>query len=100
MAPHSPGLLSAIGLILRESAVEAENLGTKLCEDPDFLAKNIEQLQGVDRLSQVLTGLGELLESAEPEAAIEAIRLGEIRDRLTDVEEGPAKEEIMVQQTY
>lgn len=78
-APHSPVLLGTIAERLATLAEDAEAFGIVLCSDGDVAARYLVQLQQIDRLAQSLRELAGVLSAADPEAAVGAIRLGELR---------------------
>lgn len=78
-APHSPALLAGIARHLATFAEDAEAFGIVLCSDYDVATRYLVQLQQIDRLAQSLRETANVLAAAEPEAAVAAIRLGELR---------------------
>lgn len=78
-APHSPALLGTIAERLATLAEDAEAFGIVLCSDGDVAARYLVQLQQIDRLAQSLRELAGVLSATDPEAAVGAIRLGELR---------------------
>ncbi len=78
-APHSPALLGTIAERLATLAEDAEAFGIVLCSDGDVAARYLVQLQQIDRLAQSLRELAGVLSATDPEAAVSAIRLGELR---------------------
>lgn len=78
-APHSPGLLGGIAARLATFAEDAEAFGIVLCTDGDVAARYLVQLQQIDRLAQSLREMASVLAAENPEAAVAAIRLGELR---------------------
>jgi hypothetical protein len=65
--------------ILAQLAMEAEEFGVVLCMDPDFAGRYLQQLQNIDRIAQSLRELAGILSASNPQAAIEAVRLGALR---------------------
>jgi len=82
---HSPVLLAAIAAHLSALAEEAEEFGLVLCSDAEVAGRYLVQLQQIDRLAQSLREVGMVLSSGDPDAAVSAIRLGELRHALENV---------------
>lgn len=61
---------------------EVEALGAVLCADPDIAGRFIDQLQGVDRISQSLAQLANVLRAPKAEDAIADVRLDELQQHL------------------
>ncbi len=78
-APHSPGLLAGIATRLATFAEDAETFGIVLCSDGEVAGRYLVQLQQIDRLAQSLREMASVLAAEDPEAAVAAIRLGELR---------------------
>jgi acyl-coenzyme A synthetase/AMP-(fatty) acid ligase len=85
-AAHSPALLAAIAARLAALADDAEAFGLVLCSDGNVAGRYLVQLQQIDRLSQSLREVAMVLEAAEPDNAVAAIRLGDLRDALEQVD--------------
>lgn len=81
-APHSPALLAGIAGHLATFAEDAEAFGIVLCSDYDVATRYLVQLQQIDRLAQSLREMANVLAAADPETAVAAIRLGELREAL------------------
>jgi hypothetical protein len=81
-APHSPELLTGIAARLENFAEDAEAFGIVLCSDYDVATRYLVQLQQIDRLGQSLREMANVLSAQNPDAAVAAIRLGELRERL------------------
>lgn len=81
-SPPTPRLQHAIAGLLARLAAEAEEFGVVLCMDPDFAGRYLEQLQHIDRIAQSLRELAEILSASDPQAAVEVVRLGALRDVL------------------
>lgn len=81
-APHSPALLAEIATRLGSFAEDAEAFGIVLCSDYDVATRYLVQLQQVDRLAQSLREMANVLSAEDPDIAVAAIRLGELRDVL------------------
>jgi hypothetical protein len=81
-APHSSALLEAIASQLSGLALEAEDFGLVLCSDATVAGRHLVQLQQIDRLSQSLREMARVLSANDPDAAVGAICLGELRAEL------------------
>jgi hypothetical protein len=81
-APPSLRLQMAIAGTLNQLAADAEGFGVVLCMDPDIAGRHLEQLQNIDRLAQSLRELAGILNAADPQAAVESVRLGALRSDL------------------
>lgn len=81
-APHSAALLAGIAGRLATFAEDAEAFGIVLCSDGDVAARYLVQLQQIDRLAQSLREMANVLAASDPDAAVAAIRLGELRHTL------------------
>ena len=81
-APHSSALLASIAGHLATFAEDAEAFGIVLCSDYDVATRYLVQLQQIDRLAQSLREMANVLAAADPDAAVNAIRLGELRHAL------------------
>jgi hypothetical protein len=81
-APHSPALLAEIADHLGTFAENAEAFGIVLCSDYDVATRYLVQLQQIDRLAQSLREMANVLAAEDPDAAVAAIRLGELRQML------------------
>ncbi|MFC3592565.1 hypothetical protein ACFOON_02890 [Novosphingobium piscinae] len=77
-APH----LKAAADILSELAVQVEALGARLCADPDVVTRHITELQAIDLIAQKQLHLAELLTADCPRAAVEAMRIEEVKRRI------------------
>ncbi|WP_379921925.1 hypothetical protein [Erythrobacter sp. R86502] len=85
-APHSAALLAGIAARLARLADQAEDFGIVLCNDAEVSGRYLMQLQQIDRLAQSLREMGIVLSAKDPEAAVAAIRLGELRLALEKVD--------------
>lgn len=77
-----PCLQRAIGTVLTRLAKDAEGFGVVLCTDPEITTRYLEQLQQIDRHAQALRELAEIMGAAQPEVALGAVRLGDLRSEL------------------
>ncbi len=76
-----PHLKAAAG-ILTELAAQVEALGARLCTDPAVVARHITELQAIDLIAQKQLHLAELLLAACPHAAVEAMRIDDVKQRI------------------
>ncbi len=83
-APHSAALLAGIAARLATFAEDAEAFGIVLCSDFDVATRYLVQLQQIDRLAQSLREMANVLAAEDPDAAVAAIRLGELRQVLEE----------------
>jgi len=79
-------LLAGIAARLGTFAEDAEAFGIVLCSDYDVATRYLVQLQQIDRLAQSLREMANVLSAANPEAAVAAIRLGELRHALEQID--------------
>lgn len=80
--PIGRGLLQALAQTLGDLAIETEGFGVVLCSDADIAARHLDQLQKIDRIAQSLREVQRILETTNPEAAVDDVRLGELRSYL------------------
>lgn len=80
--PPSRDLLLAAARTLADLAVDAEILGAELCADPEIVLRHSARLQQIDRLSQSLAHISDVLGANDPEAAVERISLSALRIEL------------------
>lgn len=85
-APHSPALLGGIAAYLAEFAEDAEAFGIVLCSDYDVASRYLVQLQQIDRLAQSLREIANVLAAEDADAAVAAIRLGDLRQALEELD--------------
>jgi hypothetical protein len=81
-APHSAALLGGIAKGLATFSEDAEAFGIVLCSDPEVAGRYLVQLQQIDRLAQSLREMANVLAAPDPDAAVAAIRLGDLRHAL------------------
>jgi len=74
--------LAAVADVLGELSNEVEALGVTLCLDADVAARHIETLQAFDLIAQKQRGLAALLRADCPVAALAALGLEELKQRL------------------
>lgn len=60
-----------------------DTLGEALVEDPEMLQRHMGALQNLDRASQILEHLGSVLSAGDQGAAVRAIVMQDLRERLT-----------------
>jgi hypothetical protein len=87
-APHSAALLGGIATRLAALAHDAEEFGIVLCSDADVAGRYLVQLQQIDRLAQSLREMAMVLEASDPDTAVAAIRLGDLRLALENIDAG------------
>lgn len=73
----------AIAQALSKLASEAETMGEFLCMDPNVVTAHLDRLQDIDRISQSLRELSQLLIANDPNVALSQVRLGELQRQLT-----------------
>jgi hypothetical protein len=78
----SPALLAGIAAQLAQLAEASEQFGLVLCSDSDVAQRYLVQLQQIDRLAQSLREIAAVLTAPDPQAAVAAIRLGDLRAAL------------------
>ncbi|WP_235982082.1 hypothetical protein [Novosphingobium aerophilum] len=76
-----PHLKAAAG-ILAELAAQVEALGAQLCTNPEVVAHHITELQAIDLIAQKQLHLADLLLADCPHAAVEAMRIEEVKRRI------------------
>jgi ABC-type transporter Mla subunit MlaD len=81
----SPALLAGIAAQLAQLAEGSEQFGLVLCSDSDVAQRYLVQLQQIDRLAQSLREVAAVLTAPDPQAAVAAIRLGDLRAALEAV---------------
>lgn len=59
-----------------------DSLGEQLTDDPHVIATHMASLQNLDRASQILDHLGNILGAEDPAAAVDAVAMQELRARL------------------
>ena len=57
-------------------------LGEEVADDPIVLQRHMQALQNLDRASQVLEHIGDILSASDRLAAAEAVKMQELRTRL------------------
>jgi hypothetical protein len=81
-AAASPALLAGIAAQLALLAEGSEQFGLVLCSDAAVAQRYLVQLQQIDRLAQCLREVATVLTAPDPQAAVAAIRLGDLRAAL------------------
>jgi len=76
-----PHLREAAG-ILFELAAQVEALGARLCTDPAVIARHMSELQVIDLIAQKQMHLAELLLAECPHAAVDAMRVEDVKLRI------------------
>lgn len=89
MSDHSPpdprpsrALLNAVATRLQDVAREAEALGAQICDDAAVVERHGPSLQGIDRISQTLTQIADVLAAEDPAATVASLSLGDLRNGL------------------
>jgi len=67
---------------MAELAAEIEALGARLCADPAVVAQHLTELQAIDLIAQKQLHLAELLLADCPYAAVEAMRIEDVKRRI------------------
>jgi hypothetical protein len=84
--PH----LREAAAILAEMAAQVEALGARLCADPNVIARHINELQIIDLIAQKQMHLAQLLTADCPHAAIDAMSVDAVKQRMRQSMTGPA----------
>lgn len=82
MTSSTTDLLKAAAHSLEAMATQVEELGAELVVDPDVAARHLTSLQSLDRWSQQLVQLANVISAEDPVAAAEEVTLSELRDHL------------------
>jgi len=83
-SPNSD-LLKTAAHSLRAMATQVEDLGAELVVDPEVAQKHLISLQNLDKWSQQLVQLANVISADDPVAAAEDVTLSELRDHLRKV---------------
>src|SRR6476659_5756602 len=67
--------------MLAEISAEIEQLGEVLCDDPEFVARHVKELQAIDLIAQKQRALAEMLRAECPISALGAVGLEEVVGR-------------------
>lgn len=85
-AQDPPADLADLGTRLVEEIYNVrellDSLGERLVEDPHVIATHMAALQNLDRASQILDHLGNILAAEDPAAAVDGVAMQELRARL------------------
>lgn len=81
LATIEPHLREAAGILL-ELSKEIETLGVRLCMDPGVMARHMTELQVIDLIVQKQTHLAELLLADCPHAAVDAMGVDAVKQRI------------------
>lgn len=84
--------LHTVADVLAEISTQIEDLGVRLCADPAFAQRCIEQLQEIDLIAQKQRSLAVVLRAECAEEAIDAIGVEELRARFSP--EGKARQPV------
>lgn len=82
MTPSTCDLLKAAASSLRTMATQVENLGAELVVDPEVAQRHLTSLQSLDRWSQELVQLANVISAEDRLAAADDVTLSELRDQL------------------
>ncbi|WP_152553487.1 hypothetical protein [Erythrobacter longus] len=85
MTPSTCDLLKAAASSLRVMATQVENLGAELVVDPEVAQRHLTSLQSLDRWSQELVQLANVISAEDRLAAADDVTLSELRDQLRQV---------------
>ncbi|KEO90766.1 hypothetical protein EH31_06930 [Erythrobacter longus] len=66
-------------------ATQVENLGAELVVDPEVAQRHLTSLQSLDRWSQELVQLANVISAEDRLAAADDVTLSELRDQLRQV---------------
>lgn len=83
-APRAPRHLGAAAEILAELAAELEELGARLCGDPEVAERHMTELQAIDLIVQKQQHLSDLLTAKCPYDAVEKMRIEELKHRIAE----------------
>ena len=82
MTSATSDLLKAAAHSLQVMASQVEELGAELVVDPEVAQRHLTSLQSLDRWSQQLVQLANVIAAEDPVAAAEEVTLSELRDHL------------------
>lgn len=82
MTTPTSDLLKAAAHSLEVMARQVEELGAELVVDPDVAQRHLKSLQSLDRWSQQLVQLANVISANDPVKAAEKVTLSELRDHL------------------
>lgn len=82
MSVETTELLKAAAHSLQVMAKQVEDLGAELVVDPEVAQRHLTSLQSLDRWSQQLVQLANVISAEDPVAAAEDVTLSELRDHL------------------
>ena len=85
MTSATSDLLKAAAHSLRVMATQVEDLGAELVVDPEVAQRHLTSLQSLDRWSQQLVQLANVISSDDPVAAADQVTLSELRDHLRKI---------------
>jgi hypothetical protein len=83
MTPPRDRIDTALATMLRDTAHEVERLGASLCCDSHVAEAHINQLQGLDRIAQLLGGLAATIEAPDPVLCAQSNGFDELGERLS-----------------
>ena len=82
MTSPTSDLLKAAAHSLQIMAAQVEELGAELLVDPDVAQRHLTSLQSLDRWSQQLVQLANVISADDPVAAADGVTLSDLRDHL------------------
>lgn len=85
MTHSTSDLLKAAAHSLNVMAAQVEELGAELVIDPDVAQRHLTSLQSLDRWSQQLVQLANVIAADDPVSAADDVTLSELRDHLRKV---------------
>lgn len=85
MTHSTSDLLKAAAHSLNIMAEQVEELGAELVVDPEVAQRHLTSLQNLDRWSQQLVQLANVISADNPVAAADRVTLSELRDHLRKV---------------
>ncbi|MBX9795692.1 hypothetical protein [Sphingomonas sp.] len=74
--------LARVGEQLNRLAAEIEQLGEKLCADPEMMVRNLTALQAIDAIAQQQQCLARIVTAEEMDDAVAACSFAELKERL------------------
>ncbi len=74
--------LAKIGEQLNRLAVEIEQLGEKLCADPEMMVRNLSTLQAIDAIAQQQQCLARIVTADAMDEAVAECSFAELKHRL------------------
>lgn len=78
---HIAAHLTTVADILVELAVDIEDLGARLCNDPNVITNHLGQLQAIDLIAQKQRWLSTMLRADCPLTAVDTIGVEALKQR-------------------